>query len=215
MATATKALALDETLQNVVSELQRITGASVTADLKDLNDVDVSSLQDGEVLKYDAQNQKWKNGEASSTLAGLTDVLLNSLANGQILKYNSTSSKFENAELKTSDDVKNPSEYSYMGLCSYYLGNGGASGSEKVLATFTGGGQEIVGFIFGRTQLFYFAVRTNASLSDFVTDGYSALIGSTYSKRYNASTGKLYMTVPAWGEGWFFGFVRGNITIGS
>lgn len=68
-------------------------------DLGDIDDVDLSSPADGQVLKYDATNDKWINANESggaSAISNLTDVSLSNLANGQILKYNSTTQRWEN-----------------------------------------------------------------------------------------------------------------------
>ena len=67
--------------------------------LDDLNDVDITSPSDGQVLKYDAINQEWVNGTGSvvADLDDLTDVSISSPTNGQVLKYNSTSQEWENA----------------------------------------------------------------------------------------------------------------------
>lgn len=75
MATATKALALDETLQDVVTELQRITSVSVTADLDDLNNVVITAPANGDALVYDSANSKWKNGAVDvASKANKTDI---------------------------------------------------------------------------------------------------------------------------------------------
>ena len=68
--------------------------------LSDLSDVAISSVSDGQVLKYDSATQKWKNGTGgsggASSLSDLDDVSLSSVTNGQVLSYDSTAQKWEN-----------------------------------------------------------------------------------------------------------------------
>ena len=67
--------------------------------VSDISDVELTSLSDGEVLKYDSATDKWVNGTGggggSSTLAGLTDVNVSGVADGDYLAYNSSTSKWE------------------------------------------------------------------------------------------------------------------------
>lgn len=67
--------------------------------LAGLTDVDLTNPTDGQILVYDAETQKWVNGNGSggsSTLSGLTDVDLTSPADGQVLVYDATSQKWVN-----------------------------------------------------------------------------------------------------------------------
>ena len=79
--------------------LIHITDESDATPLSDLPDVNLSSLTDGQILKYDSTNQEWVNANesgGSSSLSGLTDVNITSVSDGQILKYDSSSSKWVN-----------------------------------------------------------------------------------------------------------------------
>lgn len=79
--------------------LIHITDESDAAPLSDLPDVNLTSLTDGQILKYDGINQEWVNANesgGSSSLSGLTDVNISSVSDGQILKYDSSSSKWVN-----------------------------------------------------------------------------------------------------------------------
>lgn len=94
--------ALDKTWSSdkISSELSgKADTSDVPSDLEDLDNVNISSVTDGQVLTYDNATSKWINANAtgSSSVATLTDVNLTSLANNQILKYDSASSKWVNA----------------------------------------------------------------------------------------------------------------------
>lgn len=63
-------------------------GGGGSSTLAGLNDVTITSAQDGEVLTYDSGSSKWINGSASSSsLAGLTDVTLSTPTTGDALIY--------------------------------------------------------------------------------------------------------------------------------
>ncbi len=70
-------------------------------DIDELNNVNISSPTDGQVLKYDNATSKWVNGTGggggSSTLSGLSDVDITSVSDGQTLKYDNATSKWINA----------------------------------------------------------------------------------------------------------------------
>ena len=66
-------------------------GGGGSSTLSGLTDVDISSPEPDQVLKYDNVNSKWINGTGgggSSTLDGLTDVTITTPTNGQVLQYN-------------------------------------------------------------------------------------------------------------------------------
>lgn len=84
--------------------------SAVPDELDDLTDVDLGTLTDGQILKYDATSDKWINGDASATideLGDIDDVDLTSLADGQIIKWDATNSKWVNASLPTVPDELN------------------------------------------------------------------------------------------------------------
>ena len=69
--------------------------------ISQLTDVELTNIQDGEILKYDSASSKFVNATDAggvSTLADLTDTTITTPTDGQVLKYNSTSSKWINAE---------------------------------------------------------------------------------------------------------------------
>ena len=68
--------------------------------LSGLTDVSITSVSDGEVLKYDSASSKWVNGSGGgSALDDLTDVTISSATDGQVLSYDGTSLKWENKTL--------------------------------------------------------------------------------------------------------------------
>lgn len=72
-------------------------GASSMAQL---TDVDLTNLEDGQVLKYDEDTQTWKpEDDANATsLGSLDDVDLTNLEDGQVIIYNNFTEKWENAD---------------------------------------------------------------------------------------------------------------------
>ena len=50
------------------------TGGSSVDELSDLSDINISSISNGQVLKYNSTTEKWENGDAGSTVA-VTQVL--------------------------------------------------------------------------------------------------------------------------------------------
>ena len=79
--------------------LIHITDESDATPLSDLPDVNLTSLSNGQILKYDATNQEWVNANesgGSSSLSGLSDVTISSVSDGQVLKYDSATSKWVN-----------------------------------------------------------------------------------------------------------------------
>lgn len=78
-----------------------ITFAGVSS-LQELQDVtiDTLTLSNGQILKYNALNDKWENKDGSIQLSELTDVNIDSstLADGNSLIYNETTGKWVNGE---------------------------------------------------------------------------------------------------------------------
>lgn len=76
------------------------TWQAETDELSELGDVNLSSVTDGQVLKYDSASSKWVNGNGggggSSTLAGLSDVNLSTPSNNQPLTYDAANDKWAN-----------------------------------------------------------------------------------------------------------------------
>ncbi|MBO7734989.1 MAG: hypothetical protein J6S67_20675 [Methanobrevibacter sp.] len=90
-----------------VEDLQEDVTAMATAiaskpdNLVDLNDVNIATPTDGQVLKYNSASQKWENGAGggggASALNDLSDVTIANPSSGQALLYDGT--KWENANL--------------------------------------------------------------------------------------------------------------------
>ena len=71
--------------------------------LSNSSDVEIVNLSDGQIIIWDATNNKWKNTDRYFEINNLTDVNLNSLANGQILKYDETSGEWINTDYAIND----------------------------------------------------------------------------------------------------------------
>ncbi len=70
--------------------------------LRNMSDVDVEGVQNGQILKWNALTEKWENssgGGGASSLDDLTDVGITLPSHGQILKYNSLDDEWQNATL--------------------------------------------------------------------------------------------------------------------
>lgn len=72
--------------------------------LDKLSDVTVTSVQNNQVLKYDASQSQWVNTSTGviTALDDLSDVVITSVQNNQSLQYNSTTGKWENADIVAS-----------------------------------------------------------------------------------------------------------------
>jgi hypothetical protein len=78
-----------------------------------LDDVDISSIGDGKVLKYQASTGKIVFGTASSSLAGLTDIDTDTaLVDKRVLQFDSATNTFVGTVLETEDLVLNATDSS-------------------------------------------------------------------------------------------------------
>lgn len=96
--------------------ISAVGGTGGVTELSELDDVNLTQLTEGQILKWDATNSKWVNAaipEVSTSLSALTDVTITSPQNGQVLKWDSTLNKWVNSngggggasELSELDDV--------------------------------------------------------------------------------------------------------------
>lgn len=72
---------------------------STTTDLDSLTDVEISDIEDGQVLAWDNEQHKWVNINTSSNindLNDLDDVNITAPADGQVMTYDGTSGKWIN-----------------------------------------------------------------------------------------------------------------------
>jgi hypothetical protein len=86
---------------NISFEMEDIV---IDIPVEDLNDVDISNVQDGQVLKYNSTSGNWENANDDTgvdELSELADTNITTPTNGQVLKYNTTSQKWENANEDT------------------------------------------------------------------------------------------------------------------
>lgn len=104
-------------------------GSGGASDLNDLDDVNITSASNGQVLKYDSQNQVWVNanesgGGGASDLNDLDDVNITTPSNGQVLKYDSTSQEWINANDEGGTTVvANPSGTATTDLTKLQVGS--------------------------------------------------------------------------------------------
>lgn len=66
-----------------------------------LSDVTVTSVQDNQVLKYDASQSQWVNVStgAITNLEDLSDVVITSVSDGQSLQYDNASGNWVNRDI--------------------------------------------------------------------------------------------------------------------
>lgn len=87
-------------------------GGGGSSTLSGLEDVDISSPQADQILKYDSTNSKWINasggGGGSSSLAGLSDVTISTPASNQALLYDTGSASWHNAGIDYSNITNTP-----------------------------------------------------------------------------------------------------------
>ena len=91
-----------------VNSIKPNTLGNIKVPLSSLSDVVLTSISDGQVIKYDSSTQKFINGSGGGgSLSTLTDCTIATPLNNQVLQYNSTSSTFNNAKLSHTqiDDI--------------------------------------------------------------------------------------------------------------
>lgn len=86
--------------------------------MSQLTDVDLTNLEDGQVLKYDEDTQTWKPGDDASatSLGNLDDVDLTGLQNGQVIIYDSTTEKWLASDIPS--DIAEVTQAQYDALPS-------------------------------------------------------------------------------------------------
>ena len=86
--------------QSLTNNLLKINKTNLSLQYN-LNDINVSSLTDGQVLSYNASSSKWMNSTlsaGSSSLSTLTDCTINTPIEGNLLVYSASASKWINAD---------------------------------------------------------------------------------------------------------------------
>lgn len=91
-------------------------GSGSASNLSELEDVVLTSLKTGQILKYNATVGKWYNADGIEieSLGDIADVNLSSLADGQVIAWNATTQKWENT------DVANPMQFETMPTAKDY-----------------------------------------------------------------------------------------------
>ena len=99
--------------KDVITKQMSTIGGGGEVNLTKLDDVDISSIGDGKVLKYQASTGKIVFGTASSSLAGLTDIDTDTaLVDKRVLQFDSATNKFVGTVLETEDLVLNATDSS-------------------------------------------------------------------------------------------------------
>lgn len=82
-------------------------GSGSASAIADLKDVAISSVKDGQVLRYSAVLGKWVNSDGAEidSLSDIADVDLSEIADGQVIVWNAAERKWKNA------DVANPLQF--------------------------------------------------------------------------------------------------------
>jgi len=87
--------------------------------IPELNDVELTNLANGEILKYNSTSKKWENQPESGggSLDNLTDTNITTpITNGSSLVYNTSNGKWENTLLQDIDTLDNLSDTNLTNL---------------------------------------------------------------------------------------------------
>ena len=98
-------------------EINEGSGSGASS-MSQLTDVDLTDLEDGQVLKYDENTQTWKPGDDASatSLGNLDDVDLTNLQDGQVIIYDSTTEKWLASDIPS--DITEVTQAQYDALPS-------------------------------------------------------------------------------------------------
>ena len=92
----------DDTQTHITYETDALIHIADEVYLSALADVDVTNIENGQALIYNATSEKWENTGVATAIDNLEDVDLTNLSDGQILIYNGTALKWENGGVVTS-----------------------------------------------------------------------------------------------------------------
>ena len=121
--------------------------ATDTNEIEDLQDVDITNLANGQILKYNSTSQKWENGNegggGSSTLAGLSDVDITSPSAGQGLVYDATNQEWVNGNVSTSSSIDTLTDVNLTNLSNGQILKYNSTSQEWENANESGGGSTV------------------------------------------------------------------------
>lgn len=89
-------------------------GSGSASAMSDLEDVQLTSLQTGQILKWNGSKWVNENGVEIDSLGDINDVDLGTLTDGQVLAWDETNSKWVNT------DAVNPTQFDVMPTASEY-----------------------------------------------------------------------------------------------
>lgn len=75
--------------------------SSGVTEFVNLDDVEITDVQPGQVIGWDADEEKFVNIDVATNLADLMDVLLTDIQDGQIICWDATEGKFINVDVAT------------------------------------------------------------------------------------------------------------------
>ena len=98
-------------------EINEGSGSGASS-MSQLTDVDLTNLEDGQILKYDEDTQTWKPGDDASatSLGNLDDVDLTNLQDSQVIIYDSTTEKWLASDIPS--DIAEVTQAQYDALPS-------------------------------------------------------------------------------------------------
>jgi len=197
----------DDTKWDRVKVMDEITqgGGGGSSTLAGLNDVNISSPTDGQLLGYNGTSHKWENvnggGSGSSTFAGLNDVNVQGVSNGDIARYNSTTGKWtDSSDLSDLELTVTQLQASVLGITDGHtiLDSDGTAMAQEDGLQFVGSnvaddgtnGKTVVTNCINVTQAEYDALVANdADLPDVyynITDAQPVAVNA-YNLPYSAS----------------------------
>ncbi len=170
------------------------------SNIAELQDVELTNLANGEILKYNSSSEKWENQDNTDTLNELTDVNLFLLANNFVLKYDTTSSEWygnyinltelgdTNISNLNSGDILRYNGIKFANFSPTYLD--GAGINDNFLIKVVNGATTQTSFI--ETSV----ANTSTSLKTYIplTPPSSVLAGSIETEIFNTTKQRMHLT---------------------
>ena len=147
-------------------------------------------------------------GSGATELNDLSDVEITNPTNGQILSFDEALAKFKNVApvssvIKTENDTG-------QGIYCFKVGATTGNSKEVLFGSFGAYG-DATGVFLARTSFTQMSFSCGANYSSVNNRLFKNVVSTdsrSLSKRWDASTGKLYITIPDWEDVWFIGFLN-------